>query len=80
MAKGRKTATYETRVVGASTGTPSYLPGTSEVPKPRSWKKEGIVIKTMYHAYGFPGKIGDVVEVDPAYYDELVDKKFIKPL
>ena len=68
MAKGRKTATYETRVV------------VPEVPKPRSWKKEGIVIKTMYHAYGFPGKIGDVVDVDPAYYDELVDKKFIKPV
>lgn len=78
MAKGRKTPNYETRVVGASTGTPSYLPGTTEVPKPRSWKKEAIVLKAMLHNYGFSGKVGDVVEVDPTYYDELIAKKFIK--
>ncbi len=67
MARGRKPE-YETRIV------------TPEVSKPNGWKKEGIVIKTMYHAYGFSGKIGDVIDVDPAVYDELVEKKFIKPV
>ena len=70
MAKGRKPV-YETRIV-----TPEY----HEAPKPRSWQKEGEVIKTMYHAYGLPGRIGDIVEVPMDMYDELVEKKFIKPV
>lgn len=70
MAKGRKPS-YETRVV---------TPDTSETPRPRSWQREGVVIKTMYHAYSLPGKIGDVVSVPMDLYDELVEKKFIKPI
>ena len=67
MAKGRKPE-YETRIV------------TPEVSKPNGWQKEGEVIKTMYHAYGMPGRIGDVVSVPMDMYDELVEKKFIKPV
>jgi len=39
-----------------------------------------IVIKTMYHAFGLPGKIGDLVEVDNDRYDELIKKGFIKAI
>lgn len=70
MAKGRKPG-YETRIVTAE---------HQELPKPRSWQKEGVVTKTMYHAYGLPGRIGDVVEVPMDLYDELVKKEFIKPV
>ena len=66
MAK-RQGPGYQTRIV-----TPEVTPS--------GWKKEGIVIKTMYHAYGFSGKIGDVIDIDPQFYDELVEKNFIKPL
>lgn len=34
----------------------------------------------MYHAYGLPGRIGDIVDVDPLLYDELVKKGFIKTI
>jgi hypothetical protein len=34
----------------------------------------------MYHAYGLPGRIGDVVTVDPTKYDELVAKGFLKAI
>jgi hypothetical protein len=78
MAKGRRnTPSYETRVV-----TPPQ-PATQDVQpayKPGGWTKKGIVIKTMYHAYSLPGKIGDVVDVDNDKYDELIKKGFIKEI
>jgi hypothetical protein len=34
----------------------------------------------MYHAYGLPGRIGDIVAVDPTKFDELVSKGFLKAI
>ena len=68
MAKGRRTTPqYETRVVKPTL-------------QPNGWTRQGIVIKTMYHAFGLPGKIGDVVDVDNDLYDELIKKGFIKEI
>lgn len=66
----RKKPDYQTRIV-----EPAFTPE----PK-MGWQKHGIVIKTMYHAYGLPGRIGDIVAVDPTKYDELVQKGFIKAI
>jgi hypothetical protein len=68
----RKKPEYQTRIVEpAPTFTPEPAIG---------WQKQGIVLKTMYHAYGLPGRIGDVVTVDPTKYDELVAKGFLKAI
>ena len=67
MAKGRRTTPeYQTRIV-----TPSVSSG---------WVKQGIVLKSMYHAYNKSGKIGDIVDVDNDLYDELIKKGFIKAI
>lgn len=66
----RKKPEYETRIV-----EPAFTPEPTI-----GWQKQGIVLKTMYHAYGLSGRIGDVVTVDPTKYDELVAKGFIKPI
>ncbi len=66
----RKKLEYETRIV-----EPAFTPEPTT-----GWQKQGIVLKTMYHAYGLPGRIGDVVTVDPTKFDELVAKGFIKPV
>jgi hypothetical protein len=68
----RKKPEYQTRIVEpAPTFTPEPTIG---------WQKQGIVLKTMYHAYGLPGRIGDVVTVDPTKFDELVAKGFLKAI
>ena len=43
-----------------------------------SWKKEAVVLKTMYHKFGLPGRIGDTVFVNPDMYDQLIKEKFIR--
>lgn len=43
-----------------------------------SWKREAVVLKTMYHRFGLPGKIGDTVFVNPDMYDLLIKEKFIR--
>lgn len=68
MAKGRR-----------STQQPEYTTRVVE-PQRNGWQKQGVVTKTMYHAYGLPGRIGDIVDVDPVLYDELVKKGFIKAI
>ena len=66
----RKKAEYQTRIV-----EPAFTP------EPKTgWQKQGIVLKTMYHAYGLPGRIGDIVAVDPTKFDELVAKGFLKAI
>lgn len=59
--------TYETRPLAAEAK-----------PKTNDWKKEAIVLKTMYHRFGLPGRVGDKVLINPDMYDLLVNEKFIK--
>jgi hypothetical protein len=66
----RKKPEYQTRIV-----EPTFTPEPAI-----GWQKQGIVLKTMYHAYGLPGRIGDVVTVDPTKFDELVAKGFLKAI
>jgi hypothetical protein len=68
MARTKK-PNYDTRIVLPT--EPSAYTG---------WKKEGVVLKTMYHHYGLPGRIGEVVQVDPDVFDELVKKGFLKEI
>ena len=63
---------YQTRIVEAeATFTPEPSMG---------WQREGLVLKTMYHAYGISGKRGEIVAVDPTKFDELVSKGFLKAI
>ena len=63
---------YQTRIVESE---PTFTPEPT-----MGWQREGLVLKTMYHAYGISGKRGEIVWVDPTKFDELVSKGFLKAI
>lgn len=44
------------------------------------WFKSGKVLKTMMHKYRIGGKVGDIIDVNPDLYDELVKNNFLEPI
>ena len=53
---------------------------TDMKPHKSEWFKSGKVLKTMMHRYRIGGKRGDIIDVNPDLYDELVKNNFLEPI